>query len=304
MAFETLANTLKSAGLDEATVSALIANPTAAQQVNGWFEGGLRQSDYDRKMNADKAALASKESELEATRVRMNEQFMTAQQQRELAESRLATALAKARTAGNVYGVTDLEKEIFGDTPVTTAPVTTAPATGAPSDFDKRIGLVEDLFRTSTNMNVRLMDMTERHKALFPDKPLTSYAFRTPEGKEMRGVEAILHEAVTLRQDPIQVWDNRFGASAKEQQMHDDALRLEGATVREAELVKKFSGQTVNALNPSVPTSPIFNLPRKAATGNLPRPGDRNQREAETVANAASAFMSGKYRTQAQAPQR
>jgi hypothetical protein len=286
MAFEIVTKTLTDSGIDPSLVAQIVGNEKAAAALQTHIESGLRQSDYDRKMNAGKAEIAAARSELdefkaklEADRVRMNGQFMTAQQEREAAESRLAAVQAKAKTLGQVYGI-DAEKELFGDT--TTTPTTTqrTQQQAEPSDIDKRIGALEDLFRTNVNFEVELHDVVRQHMELFPGTPIV--------------MKEILDDAVKQRRSPTAVWDDKFGATAKRAELTADKYRAEGKLAAEAEYKQKLSEQKVNPFGIATPPSPVFQAAANKG-GNKAPLNSRQQNAGSAIQRATEALLSHKY---------
>ena len=287
MAFETVTKNLTDLGLDPQLVQQIIANEKVAAGLQGYVESGLRQSDYDRKMNSGKAEIAAAKQELdefkaklEADRVRMNGQFMTAQQEREAAESRLAAVQAKAKTLGQVYGI-DAEKELFGE--ATVQPPAKQTHTGevvVSPDLDKRIGALEDLFRTNVNFEVELHDVMRQHMELFPDKPLV--------------MKEILDDAVKQRRSPTQVWDDKFGATAKRQEISAEKYRAEGRLQAEADYKKKLSEQKVNPFGIATPPRPLFQAAANKTAGKAPL-NSRQQHAGDAIQRATEALLSHKY---------
>ena len=287
MAFETVVKNLTELGADPQLVAQLIANEKVATGLQQYVESGLRQSDYDRKMNSGKAEIAAAKQELdeskdklEADRVRMNGQFLTAQQEREAAESRLAAIQAKAKTLGQVYGI-DAEKELFGET--TVQPPVKQPHNGEVAvspDLDKRIGALEALFRTNVNFEVELHDVMRQHMELFPDKPLI--------------MKEILDDAVKQRRSPTQVWDDKFGATAKRKENEAEKYRAEGRAQEAAINAKKLSEQQVNAFGIVTPPSAIFHAAANKG-GNKAPLNSRQQNQASAIQRATEALVSHKY---------
>jgi|ERR1700728_92026 len=284
MAFELLTKTLTEAGISPEVVTQLVSNEKAAKTIQDWHESGLRQSDYDRKMNSGKAEIEAAKKTLqeqmdsfEATKKTINEQYMGALTTREQAESQLATLRAKAKTASDVYGV-DLVKELFGEATVM-PPARREEPTADASAIGKRLEALEDLFKTNVNFEVEMHDIVRQHMELFPDKPLV--------------MKELLDDAVKQRRSPTQVWDDKFGATAKRGELLADKYRAEGAAKAKEELEKKYSGQMVNGMRTDIPISPVF---AAAAHKELSSPRDRNGRASETIANAVAAFAAGKYR--------
>ena len=286
MAFETVIRNLTELGADPQLVAQLVANEKVATGLQAHIESGLRQSDYDRKMNAGKAEIAAARQELdefkaklESDRVRMNGQFMSAQQEREAAESRLAAVQAKAKTLGQVYGI-DAEKELFGDTTTTTTTTQRTQQQAEPSDIDKRIGALEDLFRTNVNFEVELHDVVRQHMELFPGTPIV--------------MKEILDDAVKQRRSPTAVWDDKFGATAKRAELTADKYRAEGKLAAEAEYKQKLSEQKVNPFGIATPPSPVFQAAANKG-GNKAPLNSRQQNAGSAIQRATEALLSHKY---------
>ena len=287
MAFDIVTKTLTESGLDPQLVSQIVGNEKAASALQERIEGNLRQSDYDRRMNSGKAEIAAAKQELdefkaklEADRVRMNGQFLTAQQEREAAESRLAAVQAKAKTLGQVYGI-DAEKELFGETTVQ-PPVRQAHngEVAVSPDLDKRIGALEDLFRTNVNFEVELHDVMRQHMELFPDKPLI--------------MKEILDDAVKQRRSPTQVWDDKFGATTKRQEITAEKYRAEGRAAAEIEYKQKLSEQKVNPFGIATPPSAIFQAAANKGGSKAPL-NSRQQNTSNAIQRATEALLSHKY---------
>jgi uncharacterized protein with von Willebrand factor type A (vWA) domain len=285
MPFEQLAKDLTAAGVSQAAAEEILKNEQAAAALNGWREGGLRQSDYDRKMNSGKAeieasrtALAEEKARLEADRARINEQYLSALQDREKAATQLATVRAKAKTVSDTYGI-EIDKELFGgEQPEPVKPKPAAEASGVPADVDRRLQTVEDLFRNNFEFQAQMLDIMMEHAQLFPEKPLV--------------VKELLDDAMKQRRTPKAVWDDKFGATAKRQDLHDEKIRLEGAAAERAKWEKKISEGAVNPLRMDVPASAIFGLgANKLAQG----PRDRGTRAAEAIQRATNALVAHKY---------
>jgi hypothetical protein len=279
----TLQEELTAAGVDPKVAEDLLKNPKVAER----FEGSLRQSDYDRKMNAGKAELeaekqrlAEQATQLTQARDRMNEQFTAAQRDREGAGLKVAALREKAKSLTNIYGI-DFEKQLFeGETASSPVVQPQASATGneAMKPILDRLAQLEDLFRTNVSFETQLHNIARQHDELFPDKPLD--------------FEQLLSESVQQRRTPAQVWDDKFGATAKRQEMSAEKFREEGRKQAMADMEKKISAGNVNPLRPNAPTSPIFQFAGKREAGT---PSDRSARRGQAISAAVDAFNSGKY---------
>ena len=280
---------LTAAGVDNARAEELLKDEKLKTVLTGFVESGLRQSDYDRKMNSGKAELSAAQARvaeqtaaLETERARMNEQFLEAQRQREAADLVVAGALAKARTAGALYGL-DLEKELFGDraSGVTPSPAPTQPAKGtsAPnSDLGRRMDDIENLFKAVPNLTVELQDIALQHAQLFPDRPLV--------------LKTILDKAVEQRRSPTQVWDDEFGASAARNERQAEKFRLEGEERARVKFQQEASKRAASPFGIPAPPSPIF---AASANKNLLAPGDRGKHMQEAIERASAALAERKY---------
>jgi hypothetical protein len=289
MAF-VLVDELAAVGVDKTVAEEIAKNPAVAAKLQEKFEANMRQSDYDRFMNSKKAeftatqkALQEEKEAFEAQKKVINEQYLGALRSREETETALAALRAKVRTASDTYGV-DLTKELFGDTNNNNHQDDHRKKDDdkkIPDDIDKRLSVVEDLFRNNINLEVEMHDIVRQHMELFPDKPLL--------------MKEILDDAVKQRRSPTQVWDDKFGATSKREEIKADKYRKEGAEAAKAELEKKYSGQQVNGFRTDIPISPIFKLGENKA---LSAPKDRERGRAESIASAVQALESGKYRMQ------
>ena len=279
----TLQEELTAAGVDAKVAEELLKNPKVAER----FEGSLRQSDYDRKMNAGKAELEAERQRLgeqraqfEQAQQRINEQFTAAQREREAAGLKVAAVREKSKSLSSMYGI-DFEKQLFeGADPEPVPAVRTPPVAAGGTDkaVMDRLAALEDLFRTNVSFETQLHNIARQHDELFPDKPLD--------------FEQLISESVQQRRTPAQVWDDKFGATAKRQEMQAEKFREEGRKQAREDLEKKISQGNVNPLRPNVPTSPIFQVAGKRDAGT---PNDRLGRRGQSIAAAVDAFNSGKY---------
>jgi hypothetical protein len=284
MPFDALVKDLTDKGLDAETAAKIAGTPAAAV-LDDWRLNGLRQSDYDRKFNlskaeikAEKDRIAEQAAQLETERTRLNNEFLTAQQNRENTETALATVRAKARTASAVYGV-DLEKELFEGAPA--AQVHTQPQQQVQPTLDpnltKRLDDVEALFAGVPAVNIEFQGIMIDHARLFPDKPLNRQA-----------IAEIWKKSIELRITPTQVWDNTYGASAKEQELVADKYRQEGATAERERLQQEQSRRAANPLGNLAPQSAVMTASGKNVIGT--NPGSKKHSVPETVQAASSDF--------------
>jgi hypothetical protein len=286
MPFEALVKDLTEKGMDATIAAQIVSNEKVAAALDEQRLSGLRQSEFDRKMNLGKAELAAEKQRiaeqataLETERTRMDQQFLTAQQEREAADMLNAQVLARAKTASAVYGV-DLEKELFGKPDGTPPPARKEPAPAAAGtgngDLGKRLDDLEGLFKAVPNLTVELQDIALQHATLFPDKPLV--------------LKDILNKAVELRIPPTQVWDNLFGATQKRTELQAEKYRLEGEARARTKFEQEASKKAATPFGIQSPTSPIF-----AAAANKEHLNDRSKNMADAVARATEAMISHKY---------
>ena len=285
MAFETVTKNLTDLGLDPQLVQQIIANEKVAAGLQGYVESGLRQSDYDRKMNSGKAEIAAAKQELdefkaklEADRVRMNGQFLTAQQEREAAESRLAAVQAKAKTLGQVYGI-DAEKELFGEATVQ-PPARQTQQPDVSNEFTRRLEQVESLVPGQVNLTTELMDIARQHAELFPSQSLN--------------FQDLMKDSIAQRRSPTSVWDDKFGATSKRQEITADKYRAEGRAAAEADYKQKLSEQKVNPFGIATPPSAIFQAAANKG-GNKAPLSTKQQSTASAIQRATEALLSHKY---------
>jgi len=286
MPFETVVKELTAAGVDPAKAEEIIKDEKIATALQHSLEHGLRQNEFDRKMNLGKAELAAEKQRvaeqaagLETERTRMTEQFLEAQKQREAADMVLAEALARAKTAEATYGV-PLTKEIFGDHTPGPAPTRKPEPVQQPPAVDpalgKRMDDLEGLFQALPELQLEFQDIAVRHAQLFPDKPLD--------------MKAVWSKAKELRQKPTQVWDNLFGATQKEEEIVAERYRLEGEARARTKFEQDASKRAAAPFGVPAAPSPIFAAAANKNTGN-----DRTRNMAEAVQRATEAMMSGKY---------
>jgi hypothetical protein len=283
----TLLEELTAAGVEAKLAEELLKNPKVAER----FEGSLRQSDYDRKMNAGKAELdaerqrlAEQAKQFELAQQRISEQFTAAQRDRERAGLSVAAVREKAKSISAIYGI-DFEKQLFDGEQAPPAVQPPAAAAGGSEELKalrEEIRQLQDLFRTNVSFETQLHNIARQHDELFPDKTLD--------------FEKLIAKSVEQRRTPAQVWDDEFGATAKRQEMQAEKFREEGRKQAQAEMQKRISEGNVNPLRPSAPMSPIMQMAGKRDAGT---PNDRAQRRGQSIAAAVEAFNSRKYAAQA-----
>ena len=280
---------LGATGEDRANVEKFFtANPTAAQKATGWFENGLRQSDYDRKMNmlkaeveAQKATLTQAEQTLLASRDTMNTQYTTALADREAAESKLAALQARIKNVATTYQVPVDEFGIpkDGDPP----PVRKEAQPNNPNnDFVSKndFSQLAELTKKLPMLPVQLMKLQREHFEL------TGTHF-----DEM----ALVEKSLELQKPVEQVADLMFGLSQKRTEKHDAAIRADERAKAEVEMKAKYSREGANPIRTDLNVQPsaVFKLSRPEPQGV---PGPRPDRLQSGVEAAVNAFREGKYR--------
>ena len=298
MAFNVnaLLDELGATGEDRTAVESFFTkNPTAAQKASDWRENGLRQSDYDRKMNmlkaevdADRARIQQAEQTILASRDTMNAQYTQALADREAAENRLAQTTARINRVATEYNIPVTEFGIDGTQTQQTQQTqqTTRQQTQQNDDYVSRkdFDTVVDLTKKLPMLPVQLMKLQREHHDLFG-----TYFDE----------EAVINKALELKRPLEQVADLMFGMSAKRVEKHDAQIRQEERSKVETELKAKYSQANVNPIRTDLNAKPgpVFELKRPDPAGI---PGPRADRTASGVEAAVSAFREGKYRPQGQ----
>lgn len=295
----TLVEDLIASGLDKETAEKVAAAP-AAKTLDNWRQNGLRQDEFSRKMNllTDEQKVSKQRIDEEAARLatekaRVAETISESNKAREAAEVRLATAVAKSRTASADFGI-DLTKDIFGDIATPGVPVVpAAPEKPTTSDTsEERMRTLEELFHQVPKLNVELQQIALDHNKLFPATPLD--------------LKKVWDESVRLRREPTYVWDQLYGATAERQKQEAERYRAEGRaeqkTADELEMSRKLAAAHGN---PAPTSSSFFDAVRRGNEKRNPTPNpvaDRARNSGDRAAIAAAAFSSGKYRQAGSAP--
>jgi hypothetical protein len=293
MDISKLLDELGATGEDRTAVESFFTkNPTAAQKASDWRENGLRQSDYDRKMNLGKAELdasqarvAQAEAAILASRDTMNGQYTKALEEREAAENALAATRARINRVATEYNIPATEFGLDGtqqtqQTQQTQRTQQTQPDPRYVSrqDFDT----VVDLTKRLPMLPVQLMKLQREHQELFG----TYFDEQT-----------VIDKALELKKPLEQVADLMFGMTAKRNEKHDNQVRLEERAKVETEMKAKYSQANVNPMRTDVNAKPgpVFELKRPEIAGV---PGPRPDRLQSGVEAAVNAFRESKYRPQ------
>ena len=287
-----LLDELGATGEDRTAVESFFTkNPTAAQKASDWRENGLRQSDYDRKMNmlkaevdADKARVSQAEATILASRDTMNSQYTQALADREAAENRLAQTTARINRVATEYNIPVTEFGIDG-TQTQQTQQTQPPRQQQNDDHVSRqdFNTVLELTKKLPMLPVQLMKLQREHFELFG----TSF-----------DEEAVVNKALELKKPLAEVADLMFGMSAKRVEKHDAQIRQDERAKADAEWKTKVSQNAVNPIRTdlNVKPGPVFELKRPEALQGIP--GPRPDRLQSGVEGAVSAFREGKYRPQ------
>lgn len=294
MDISKLLDELGASGEDRSGVEKFFqANPSAASKASGWYENGLRQSDYDRKMNMLKAEHESAmqrvnetEQTLATTREGMNGQYLQAIRDREEAERKLSSVQARIKSVTTSYQVplTEFDGFLSGDNPNPGG--IPNPANPNPANNDQYVSR-ED-FNT-------VVDLTKR----LPMLPVTLMKLQR-EHHELTGTyfdeQTLMDKALELRKPIGEVADMMYGLTQKRQEKHDSAIRAEERSKADTEWKAKISREGANPIRSDIPGSqpgPVFNLKRP----DVPNvPGPRPDRLQSGVEAAVAAFREGKYR--------
>lgn len=260
-------------------------NAGAAQKVADWHENGLRQSDYDRKMNGWKAQKEAEErrlKEAEATligsRDKMNQQYLDALKEREEAVAAKAALEAKMKTLADAYSIDPNDLKL-GETPPSKT-VTQPPNPQPTGDFVSRKDFEEvaGLLDRSVMLPVKLQKMQRQHHELF--------------GNHF-DEEELLAEAKRQERPIEQVWNDKFGVAQKREEVTAAKYRAEGKAAADQEWQAKVSQKQVEVMRTDLqPRSPIFEVKRPTAAEPV------KDRTSSGVDAAVAAFNAGKYREQ------
>jgi hypothetical protein len=292
MDISKLLDELGATGEDRTAVESFFTkNPTAAQKASDWRENGLRQSDYDRKMNmlkaevdADKARVTQAEQAILASRDTMNGQYTKALEEREAAENALAATRARINRVATEYTIPLTEFGIEGSNPNPPNPQPQRPQTQPDPQYVSRqdFDTVVDLTKRLPMLPVQLMKLQREHQELFG----TYFDEQT-----------VIDKALELKKPLEQVADLMFGMTAKRNEKHDNQVRLEERAKVETEMKAKYSQANVNPMRTDVNAKPgpVFELKRPEIAGV---PGPRPDRLQSGVEAAVNAFRESKYRPQ------
>lgn len=275
-------------------------NEPLAAKLNEWREGGLRQSDYTRRMEGLKATetaklaeLATQEQNLTQIRENMNAQFLQAQKDREAAEVRAAAMQAHVKRLQAEWNLPEAAvKDILDGAAPAPASAGPAPSVNGPVNFDasqfvsrKDYDELKSLALKLPTLATKLPGMRAQHQALFGECP--------PDFEEKLLAEA------QKQQRPIEtVWDNVYGVTEKRNAANEARIRADERAKAETEFKAKYSQSNVNpvtALRPDLngQNSPIFHQ----ESGKYQRPGvTPAMNRLTSVQNAVQAFSQGKYR--------
>jgi hypothetical protein len=272
------------------------ANPNAAQKASDWRENGLRQSDYDRKMNmlkaevtAEKTRISEAETQLAASRDTMNSQYTQALRDREEAQNRLAAVSARITRVATEYQVpvTEFGLDAAGTTPPN--PAVTQPAREpnpnnngqfvSRADFDS----LTDLTKRLPMLPVDIMAAERDYRK----------AFGNDDGFDPK---AVINKALELQRPVAEAADLLYGIGAKQKERYEATIRQDERAKADAEWKTKVSQNAANPMRTDLTQAPgvVFNLKRPEITGGTP--GPRPDRTASGVEGAVAAFREGKYR--------
>ena len=284
-------------GEDRASVEkAFTANPAAVTKAAGFYENGLRQSDYDRKMNmlkaevdAQRSNLTEAERTLLASRDTMNSQYTQALKDREEAENKLASLQSRIKNVATQYQVPvdefGLPKDGEQPPPVRTTPANNNqpdPQYASRQDFET----LTDLTKRLPMLPIELMDIAQQY----------TDAFGTMKGFSAK---AVVDKSLELQKPVGHVADLMYGLTAKQTEKHEATIRADERAKAETEFKAKYSREGANVIRPDLQTKPgaIFELKRPETAGV---PGPRPDRTQSGVEAAVNAFREGKYRPQGQ----
>lgn len=295
MDINKLLDELGATGEDRTAVESFFTkNPNAAQKASDWRENGLRQSDYDRKMNmnkaeyeADKARLAQAEAAILASRDTMNGQYTQALADREEAQNKLAQTTARITRVATEYNIPVTEFGIDGTQTQQTQQTQQTRQTQQPQNDQyvskQDFNTILDLTKKLPMLPVQLMKLQREHFELFG----TSF-----------DEEAVVNKALELHKPVAEVADLMFGMSAKRVEKHDAQIRQDERAKSDAEWKTKVSQNAVNPIRTDLNIKPgaVFELKRPEQLQGIP--GPRPDRLQSGVESAVNAFREGKYRAE------
>jgi hypothetical protein len=283
-----LLDELGATGEERSQVEKFFAKPEVLAKASDWYENGLRQSDYSRRMDglaaterARMAQIESEEKRLKDTFDSLNTQFSKAQQEREQAETKAAAMAARVKTLAAEWNIPEAEVGKILENQAPPAPSSAPPASStSPAALDPAQFVSRKEYETLAAVALKLPQfaaafpmMRDQHRALFGSVPDD---FETKILEEARKQERPL---------PV-IWDNLYGVEQKKKEVHDTQIRADERAKVEAEYKQKYSRGEVAPMTLQSPASPIFSL----------EPLNKNSRQArnrgvdESVQRAAQRF--------------
>jgi hypothetical protein len=250
-------------------------------------ESGLRQSDYDRKMNKLKEEHQQRleevaEKEAAADRFaaqngewfnQNNSKFTKATQELEAARVEKAKLEERMRGLATRYGVPDEELNI----PVSAAPAT-PPAAAAPAFDEKRFVPREEADRFARDLplvTAELHELAEEHRELF--------------GKPLRGSKELIQKAMKQNKTMRAVWEEENKVAERREAMKEQAIQSRVDSAVQERETKIRSELQLPAPRPQEQHSPIVQKFAKATVDPKVDPG-------RGLRAALGAYASGKYR--------
>lgn len=293
---------LKEIGFSDTEIADLA--PKLAPKIDAIGEHVMRQSDYDRMMNEGKAEITTAQQTLNDANERLNREMaewaivqaeggaQTEQMRKDVEAAKLAAF--KARQAIERLGqqhqidVTQVLSEVTQVAPMT-IPAATVPVTPAAPDLKNYVtaedyrSTIGQLGNMALHLPAQLLSIAGEHQTLY-GAPIDTRTITAEIEKRAstRGNQKSL--------DPRQVWDELYNVSAKRTEVAE-ATQTKLLADAESRGYEKGRSEIAIPGNTSVPgkhSSPVLGGQRQSLV-NRPQPG-------QTVATAASAFRSGKYR--------
>ena len=274
----------------------------------------LRQSDYDRRMNAGKATLEAKQAELDAKDQQLNQEMaewavLKQTDTKAAAEAQKTIAAIKQEKFQLEQAIDTLAQQAGIDpatvlpqrgstTPPPPAPSSSAPA--LPAGFDPSKVLTIDqlgpIVSLLLNQSPDIYAITQEHQRL-TGKPLP------PEDLQAMVTEMPTRAARKQPADLRAIWEAKFNVP--------ELRRTQAEAQRQADLKAEYDrGQMDARTNAALPTahapgltSPVFHHP-ESAPGAPKAPGLSDARAAQATRlgrtqRAITALTTGKYRSQA-----
>jgi len=249
-------------------------------------ESGLRQSDYDRKMNklkeehqAKLQEVADKEAAADAFATKNgqwfnenNSKFTKAQKDLEDARVKEAQLVERMKGLASRYGVPDEELNI----PVSAAPVT--PPAAAPAFDEKRFVPREEADRFARDLplvTAELHELSEEHRELF--------------GKPLRGSKELIQKAMKQNKTMRAVWEEENKVGERREALKEQAIQSRVDSAVQERETKIRSELQLPAPRPQEQHSPIVQKFAKATVDPKVDPG-------RGLRAALGAYASGKYR--------